>query len=132
MKLVTLGELPCDRSSAVSDSVATFLRAAHSLLVSSGWRCERKAIRSAMYNWDYTRSGHTLVLCGWHGTGKPGTCRWFGDTKTFFGLHHHEPGAKACAAQKVDLDILQEGTPDEIVATQAAAIAQANAYLAKL
>ena len=58
----------------------------HSVLKSKGFTYDRESKQSALYHRRYTRGTRSIEISGWHGTGRKGTCRWFGDLKTLFCL----------------------------------------------
>jgi hypothetical protein len=59
----------------------------HNMLKDRGFTYEGNRILSATYNRIYVRGPRRIEVCGWHGTGKRGTCRWFGDLKTLFSMY---------------------------------------------
>lgn len=83
-----------------NEQVDTFRKTFHSIMKSKGY--ERKAaLQSALYHWDYTQGSwapgkRRIAITGWHGTGRRGTNRWWGDAKTFFNMYDTAvPGFKA-------------------------------------
>lgn len=82
--------------------VEAFRKQFHAIMKSKGF--DRKtSIHSAMYTWEYTKGGLEISIDGWHGTGKIGTCRFWGHAKTLFRLYQRTPGARRYV-KPVDLD----------------------------
>jgi hypothetical protein len=71
----------------LSMKTADLLKWAHQTLKDKGFERTHAGIASAMFEWRYQRDGRHIVLDGWHGTGKKGTCRHFGDLKLCFSLY---------------------------------------------
>ncbi len=67
--------------------VDAFRKTVHALLKSAGWVRE-VGIQSALYHWEWKRGNQCISMYGWHGTGKKGTCRYWGSSKSFFNLYH--------------------------------------------
>ena len=73
----------------MNDAVHEFRKQVHAHLKSCGF-VRKVSTQSALYQWQYTREKRIVTIDGWHGTGKRGTCRWFGDGCTFFDLYDNE------------------------------------------
>lgn len=109
---VGLDELRGDRMRKLNDAVSNFQKEFHATMKRLGY--ERKAsVQSALYNWDYTKGTRRITIDGWHSNGTPGTCRYFGPTKSFFDLFDniqvpsHNAAVKASSTGK-SLDSLYE------------------------
>ncbi len=74
----------------LSMKTADLLKWAHATLKSKGFERIRASTASAMFDWKYQRGTRYITLDGWHGTGKKGTCRNFGDLKLCFSLYDNE------------------------------------------
>lgn len=94
--------------------VDAFKKEFNAIMRSKGWaRGARTA--SALYTITYWQADavpkrfqganiRRLSISGWHGTGTRGTCRWFGDSKSFFDLYDSaSPSHKAVVSTKRDL-----------------------------
>ena len=79
---------------ATNGKVDDFRKRVHTILKSRGWE-RHTSLQSALYHWEWTRGNHKVIVSGWHGTGKRGTCRHFGNSKSFFSMYHYEGHAKA-------------------------------------
>ena len=91
----SLTELRGDELHRLHDAVTDFQKSFHAIMKSKGY--ERKtSIQSALYDWAYTKGTRRISIDGWHGTGTPGTSRYYGPAKTFFDLYDNGiPGYKA-------------------------------------
>jgi len=56
------------------------------LLKANGYKY-RRSLASALEEMEFSKEGMPdITLCGWHGTGKRGTNRWYGDVKCCLSL----------------------------------------------
>lgn len=101
MSEVSLGDVRGLVLQKLNEETDEFRRALHAILKSKGFERTFAGNRSAMYNWDYKRLTEAVSICGWHGTGKKGTNRWWGDSKTVMNLYYTAPGARPSAYQKI-------------------------------
>ncbi len=110
-------------------AVEEFIRDVHLMLKAKGWKYEGQSLQSALYDRRYTKGEFNIAISGWHGTGKRGTCRWFGDSKSFLGLWH-------CKGFKSDFDIRVNlhdcDTFQEIIDRQDRGMAEALKFIAQL
>lgn len=73
------------RRLGTNDKVDAFRKQLHAILKAKGFIRET-GNQSALYHWEYTRGTRRIAINGWHGTGKPGTNRFWGHEKSFFTL----------------------------------------------
>lgn len=103
-------------SAELSQKTADFLTSIHEFLMASGWKRTSDLRLSAMFEKVYERDQRQLVLSGWHGGGKPGTNRNYGDLKLLFGIGDNQPYGKGprelYAKEFLSLDIVN-GTVDD-------------------
>jgi hypothetical protein len=72
---------------AVNEVVEAGRKEILALMKSKGYK-QKTSIASAMYQTDFEKHGVVVYsIDGWHGTGKRGTCRWYGDSKSIFALY---------------------------------------------
>jgi len=71
--------------------VDTFLASVHRILKAKGFTYKR-SLQSALYHAEFTCINRRISISGWHGTGKRGTSRWYGEGKTFFSLYDSATG----------------------------------------
>lgn len=85
-KLSTL--LDNNREAAgVSAQTEGFLKDAQWILKQRGFTRTDARKTSALFNWTFERGDRKIHLSGWHGTGKRGTNRWYGDLKALLDVH---------------------------------------------
>lgn len=92
--MTTLTQLEESRNTAAkqqfSDTTADFLKWLQAQLKSRGWTRTEAATRSAMYHWTFEKGERRITIDGWHGTGKRGTSRWYGDLKSVFSFYDNQ------------------------------------------
>ena len=103
-------------SADLSQKTTDLLTSVHKFLIASGWKRISDRRLSAMFEKAYERDQRQLVLSGWHGGGKPGTNRNYGDLKLLFGIGDNQPYGKGprepYAKEFLSLDIVN-GTVDD-------------------
>jgi hypothetical protein len=112
-KIATLGERPAEEE-AVSGQTTVFLKSVQAILKSKGFVRTDARLQSAMFHWEFKKGDRIMVITGWHGTGKRGTSRWFGDLKAILSIYDNKAYVDTAMArwkrdQVFDLDVL-EGT----------------------
>lgn len=112
-----------------NQDVQAFIDAAHILLKAKGWKYDGQRYQSALYDRTYSKDGFFVDISGWHGTGKRGTCRWFGDAKSFLYLYHRL-GFKTVS--KVDVNLHDCNTFEELIDRQDKGMMKALELLAKV
>ncbi len=102
-----------EASKKLSAQSAELLEWAHKFLKANGWQRTEDRRRSAMFEKVYQRGQREIVLCGWHGTGAPGTSRNYGNLKLIWSVGDNHPGEKGprelYAKEQIKLDII-DGT----------------------
>lgn len=88
-----------------NERVEDFRRQFNTIMRNKGFVVKR-SLQSALVHLEYTKGIRRITISGWHGTGKPGTCRHFGDTKTFFCLNDTDRGRWAA----VEYDVLGQNS----------------------
>jgi hypothetical protein len=94
--------------------VDAFRRDFHRVMLAKGYVREAR-IRSALYDWTYWQGKppakgmpikqRRLSISGWHGTGRPGTSRFWGEAKSFFGLYDSDyRGFKVVEVSSIEYD----------------------------
>jgi hypothetical protein len=88
-----------------------------SVLKFKGFKRVDARLQSAQYHWTFKNAdGREIVLVGWHGTGKRGTCRWFGDLKSIHHVYDNQQGGKreswAKPVKQLEFDII-DGTVEQ-------------------
>lgn len=74
-----------------------------------------------------------VEVTGWHGTGTRGTCRWFGDTKTFFAMYDSGVKGYKPVVESAESILNSDGLPlPMLVEAQVKAMAAALEYARKL
>lgn len=86
----SIGEMRGEQLRKNNQDVQDFIDSAHVALRAKGWKYEGQRLRSALYEREYKKDGQSVCISGWHGTGKRGTCRWFGDGKSFFDFGYYK------------------------------------------
>lgn len=102
--LCNLEELPGARiiKQDFSQKTAEFLTWLQTELKRRGWIRSDARLQSALYHWTFTKGERSIRISGWHGTGKKGTARWFGDLKTVFSLYDNQVDGKVWPNDKRD------------------------------
>ena len=88
------------------------------MLKAKGYTRTDARLQSAMYQWTFRNGQREIGITGWHGTGKKGTCRWFGDLKSIHTIFDNQPGGvgpRQLYAKQVDsLDFnILDGTVEQ-------------------
>lgn len=100
----------------LSEKHGAFLARMHKFLVACGWKRTDDSRQSAMFHKVYTRDQRTIYLTGWHGGGKPGTSRNYGNLKLVFGLGDNQPEGKGprdlYPKERFTLDIINGNVGD--------------------
>lgn len=112
-----------------NQDVQAFIDAAHILLKAKGWKYDGQKLTSALYDRTYSKDGFTVVIGGWHGTGKRGTCRWFGACKSFMNLWHCY-GYKTLS--KIDVNLHDCDNFEQLIERQALGMDEALKSIATL
>ena len=101
-KLCELEELPGARivKQDFSQKTAEFLTWMQGALKARGWVRTDARLQSALYHWTFEKGERKINITGWHGTGKRGSVRWFGDLKTLFSFYDNQPDGKALPNDK--------------------------------
>lgn len=112
-KIATLNERPAEEE-AVSSQTLMFLKSMQAVLKAKGYQRTDARNQSAMFHWEFKKGDRIIVVTGWHGTGKRGTSRWFGDLKAILSIYDNKAYVDTAMARwKRDeifkLDVL-EGT----------------------
>lgn len=116
----SLGDVRGLQLIALNEETDTFRKQMHAILKSKGFERLHALNRSAMYDWRYVRKTEEISLDGWHGTGKRGTNRWWGDCKTVMCLYHIPDNTKRYqSACVVKIDNFGMAEDDEPVITTA-------------
>lgn len=101
------------KSKEITEKTSELLTWAHKYLTAAGWIRTVDDRRSAMFQKIYKRGQRHVVLSGWHGGGKPGTSRNYGNTKLLFSIGDNHPGntgpIEPYPKEQVSLDII-DGT----------------------
>lgn len=124
---VALYELRGSRMETLNNAVTAFQKEFHAKMKNMGY--ERKtSTQSALYNWEYTKGARRITIDGWHGTGKPGTSRFYGACKSFHSLYDsavpgYQPVVNAPTGSPA-------GQLDSLYERQFAAMKEALAYIA--
>jgi len=130
-KIATLNERPAEEE-AVTRQTETFLKSAQAILKSKGFIRVDARLQSAMFHWEFKKGDRILVITGWHGTGKRGTSRWFGNLKAILSIYDNKAYVDTAMArwkrdQIFDMDVL-EGT----VADHTKLLIEAANYITKV
>jgi hypothetical protein len=88
-KIATLNERPAEEK-AVSQQTEIFLKSTLAILKSKGFARVDARLQSAMFHWEFKKGDRIVVITGWHGTGKRGTSRWFGNLKAILGIYDNK------------------------------------------
>lgn len=123
--------------------VDTFRREFGAIMRAKGWARHARTV-SALYDVAYWQADavpargqgrgiRKLTIGGWHGTGTRGTCRWFGDTKTFFSLYDSAvPGHKPVVDFKHGVLGAKGMTHEQLLEEHIKTMAAALEYIRKM
>lgn len=89
MKISTLEEHP-QLEAEVSRKTEIFLKGIQAVLKGKGFTRTDARLQSAMFHWEFQRGDRKLCITGWHGTGKRGTSRWYGDLKALLSFYDNK------------------------------------------
>lgn len=106
----------------ISKENAEALTWAHKFLIAHGWTRVRDNRISAMFEKQYNRGDKTVFIKGWHGTGKPGTNRHYGNLKLIFSFSSY-----TTIGIPVDASTVERARLD----TSKATVADVKPFLAK-
>lgn len=114
----------------LNDAVESARKEILSLMKARGYT-QKTTRQSALYQTDFVKGGKTaFVIDGWHGSGKRGTCRWFGDGKTIFALYDvRQEGSAGRVKVALDSKYYHEEEIQNNVGAQKEVIAKIIAYL---
>ena len=130
-KFATLSERKAEEE-AVSSQTVIFLKSVQMLLKQKGFvRTDARNV-SAMFVWDFKKGNREIQIVGWHGTGRRGTNRWYGDLKAVLTVFDNKPyigtkDEKYRMHKVVDMDIL-----DGTVADHTKLLVDATNYIVKV
>ena len=129
-KIASLNERPAEEE-AVTRQTETFLKSVQAILKSKGFVRVDARLQSAMFHWEFIKGDRVIFITGWHGTGKRGTSRWYGNLKAILSISDNKAyqGTKTAAWKRdkvFDLDVL-EGT----VADHTKLLIEAANYIVK-
>lgn len=115
-KIATLSERPAEEA-AVTRQTEAFLKSTLAILKSKGFARVDVRLQSAMFHWEFKKGDRILVITGWHGTGKRGTSRWFGDLKAILSIYDNKAYVDTANVrwkrdQIFDLDVLESTVAD--------------------
>lgn len=85
---ISIGDVKGLQLLKLNEETTEFRQTLHAILKSKGFERTFAGNRSAMYDWTYTRGKEVVAISGWHGTGKKGTNRHWGDARTVMVLYH--------------------------------------------
>lgn len=130
-KISVLNERPTEER-AVTQQTEIFLKSAQAALKEKGFVRENARIASAIFEWTFVKGERRIVVYGWHGTGKRGTSRWFGDLKALLIIYDNKAyvgseKARWKSDKVLDIDVI-EGT----VVDHTKMLTEATNYLAKV
>jgi hypothetical protein len=130
-KLSDLEELPGARivKQDFSKKTAEFLTWMQQTLWARGWIRTDARLQSALYNWTFEKGERKIMITGWHGTGKKGTARWFGDLKTLLTLYDNQVDGKVCPNGKRMRQVFDLNCIDGTVEQHAAHLKAIEAYI---
>lgn len=114
---------------AFSDTTAEFLKWLQVTLKARGWVRTDARLQSALYNWTFQKGERQINITGWHGTGKRGTSRWYGDLKTLFTLYDNRSPARPDPADHRMREVFDLSCIDGTVEEHAQQLAAIRAYI---
>ena len=130
-KLSDLEELPGARivKQDFSQKTAEFLTWMQQALKARGWVRTDARNQSALYNWTFEKGERKINIIGWHGTGKRGTSRWYGDLKTLFTLYDNQVDGKVWPNDKRMRQVFDLNCIDGTVAQHAEHLEAIRSYI---
>ena len=123
-----LDELRGDRTRKLNDAVSNFQKEFHATMKHRGY-VRKTSVQSALYNWEYTKGTRRITIDGWHSNGTPGTCRYFGPTKSFFDLFDNIQVPAYKAVVKANSVATNGKTLDDLYEDQFRAMKEALEYI---
>ena len=114
---------------AFSDTTAEFLKWMQGALKARGWVRTDARLQSALYHWTFEKGERKINITGWHGTGKRGTSRWYGDLKTLFTLYDNRSPARPDPADRRMLEVINLSCIDGTVEQHAKQLEAIRAYI---
>lgn len=114
-------------TSVVSEETAVFLSQFQRVMKSKGFTRTHNSIASALYDMTFTRGKRKISISGWHGTGRPGTNRYFGSLKSFLAMYDNRECMEEMHRKKRIIDIdSTTGTVEQHTANMRAALLYAH------
>ena len=113
----------------LNEAVETARKEILALMRSRGYT-QKTSYQSALYETVFSKDGKAaFAISGWHGSGKPGTSRFYGPGKTLFSLYVIESYARHTVAVNLSPDFYLKGEIQDNVPEQEKVIREIIAYL---